>query len=145
ENEKRRLLGKMVVIGAYLKRKSNLILIADKEPMLAAGEMDLTFNESLDNMELYGISCGFRSDIEGLIPAECVMKMYDLFEKIVEYALDKMQAITVSFTRKRAGFQMTIHTDADEDLSRFSSDFTEALRDDDGEWQINAYIGGETT
>ncbi|MGM9664776.1 MAG: histidine kinase N-terminal 7TM domain-containing protein [Eubacteriales bacterium] len=145
ENEKRRLLGKMVVIGAYLKRKSNLILLADKEPMLDAVEIGLTFNESLDNMELYGISCGFRSDIEGSIPAESVIKMYDLFESIAEFALDKMQTITVLLTRKRAGFQMRINTDADEDFSRFSSDFTEALRDDDGEWQITAYIGGEPT
>lgn len=144
ESEKCRLLGKMVVIGAYLKRKSNLILLADKEPELDAGEIDLTFKESLDNMELYGITCGFRSDIGGHIPAECVMKMYDLFEKIVEYALDKMQAITVLITRVSAGYQMTVNTDADMDFDRVSSDFTEISRDEDGKWQIKVLVGGES-
>ena len=144
EDEKRRLLGKMVVIGAYLKRKSNLILLADKEPLLDAGEIALTFRESLDNMELYGISCGFHSDIDGAVPAECVMKLYDVFENIVECALDKMQAITVLITRKRAGLQMTVNTDADADVNRLSSDFMKVSQDEDGEWQITAYIGGES-
>ncbi len=144
EDEKRRLLGKMVVIGAYLKRKSNLILLADKEPLLDAGEIALTFRESLDNMELYGISCGFHSDIDGAVPAECVMKLYDVFENIVECALDKMQAIIVLITRKRAGLQMTVNTDADADVNRLSSDFMKVSQDEDGEWQITAYIGGES-
>ena len=144
EDEKRRLLGKMVVIGAYLKRKSNLILLADKEPLLDAGEIALTFRESLDNMELYGISCGFHSDIDGAVPAECVMNLYDVFENIVECALDKMQAITVLITRKRAGLQMTVNTDADADVNRLSSDFMKVSQDEDGEWQITAYIGGES-
>ena len=144
EDEKRRLLGKMVVIGAYLKRKSNLILLADKEPLLDAGEIALTFRESLDNMELYGISFGFHSDIDGAVPAECVMKLYDVFENIVECALDKMQAITVLITRKRAGLQMTVNTDADADVNRLSSDFMKVSQDEDGEWQITAYIGGES-
>lgn len=144
EDEKRRLLGKMVVIGAYLKRKSNLILLADKEPLLDAGEIALTFRESLDNMELYGISCGFHSDIDGAVPAECVMKLYDVFENIVECALDKMQAITVLITRKCAGLQMTVNTDADADVNRLSSEFMKVSQDEDGEWQITAYIGGES-
>ena len=131
-------------MGAYLKRKSNLILLADKEPMLDAGEIALSFNESLDNMELYGISCGFYSDIEGLISAECVMDMYDLFEKIAEYALDEMQAITVLFTRKGSGIQMTVNTDADMDFSCLSSELTYVSHDEDGEWQITAYTGGES-
>lgn len=143
EDEKRRLLGKMVVIGAYLKRKSNLILLADKEPELDAGEIALTFRESLDNMELYGIVCGFRSDLSGHIPAEYVMTMYDLFEKTVEQALDKMNSITVLITRASAGCKMTLNTDADIDLYRLSSDFTEVSRDEDGEWQITAFVGGE--
>lgn len=143
EDEKRRLLGKMVVIGAYLKRKSNLILLADKEPELDAGEIALTFRESLDNMELYGIVCGFRSDLSGHIPAEYVMTMYDLFERTVEQALDKMNSITVLITRSSAGCKMTLNTDADIDLYMLSSDFTEVSRDEDGEWQITAFVGGE--
>ena len=95
-------------------------------------------------MELYGISCGFHSDIDGAVPAECVMKLHDVFENIVECALDKMQAITVLITRKRAGLQMTVNTDADADVNRLSSDFMKVSQDEDGEWQITAYIGGES-
>lgn len=39
---------------------------------------------------------------------------------------------------------MTVNTDADADVNRLSSDFMKVSQDEDGEWQITAYIGGES-
>ena len=134
EEQRVRLLGKMLVIGVYLKRRSNLIFIGDKSPLLPAKELSLTFGESMDNLELYGVACGFHSQLTDQILTAHIMTMYDFFEAITERALDSMSAITVFVGKAEDGAPMiTVNTDADTDLSDLSAD---AVRDADGEWQL---------
>ncbi len=136
EEERVKLLGKMTVIGAYLKRRSNLILISDKELFLEARELQLAFSESMDNLELYGVSCGYKSDIGEKIPAGIVMKSYDFFEQIVELSIDCITCITAIAEKKEKAYSVTVNTDSDADLSVLASDNVMAVRDEDGEWQL---------
>ena len=136
EAQRKQILGKMAVIGAYLKRRSNLIFLADKTPLFQEKELHLTFGESMDNLELCGITCGLLSELEGLVEARQLMKMYDLFEEIVERSIDTMTTITVWIGPADGALRITINTDSAADLSPLGSDSVSALRDEDGEWQL---------
>ena len=145
EAQRKQILGKMAVIGAYLKRRSNLIFLADKTPLFQEKELHLTFGESMDNLELCGITCGLLSELEGLVEARQLMKMYDLFEEIVERSIDTMSTITVWIGPADGALRITINTDSAADLSPLGSDSVSALRDEDGEWQLCMVLraGGE--
>ena len=145
EAQRKQILGKMAVIGAYLKRRSNLIFLADKTPLFQEKELHLTFGESMDNLELCGITCGLLSELEGLVEARQLMKMYDLFEEIVECSIDTMTTITVWIGPADGALRITINTDSAADLSPLGSDSVSALRDEDGEWQLCMVLraGGE--
>ena len=136
EAQRKQILGKMAVIGAYLKRRSNLIFLADKTPLFQEKELHLTFGESMDNLELCGITCGLLSELEGPVEARQLMKMYDLFEEIVERSIDTMSTITVWIGPADGALRITINTDSAADLSPLGSDSVSALRDEDGEWQL---------
>ena len=136
EAQRKQILGKMAVIGAYLKRRSNLIFLADKTPLFQEKELHLTFGESMDNLELCGITCGLLSELEGPVEARQLMKMYDLFEEIVERSIDTMSTITVWIGPADGALRITINTDSAADLSPLGSDSVSALRDEDGEWQF---------
>ena len=136
EAQRKQILGKMAVIGAYLKRRSNLIFLADKTPLFQEKELHLTFGESMDNLELCGITCGLLSELEGPVEARQLMKMYDLFEEIVERSIDTMSTITVWIGPADGALRITINTDTAADLSPLGSDSVSALRDEDGEWQL---------
>ena len=136
EAQRKQILGKMAVIGAYLKRRSNLIFLADKTPLFQEKELHLTFGESMDNLELCGITCGLLSELEGPVEARQLMKMYDLFEEIVERSIDTMSTITVWIGPADGALRITINTDSAADLSPLVSDSVSALRDEDGEWQL---------
>ena len=136
EAQRKQILGKMAVIGAYLKRRSNLIFLADKTPLFQEKELHLTFGESMDNLELCGITCGLLSELEGPVEARQLMKMYDLFEEIVERSIDTMTTITVWIGPADGALRITINTDSAADLSPLGSDSVSALRDEDGEWQL---------
>ena len=146
EAQRKQILGKMAVIGAYLKRRSNLIFLADKTPLFQEKELHLTFGESMDNLELCGITCGLLSELEGLVEARQLMKMYDLFEEIVERSIDTMTTITVWIGPADGALRITINTDSAADLSPLGSDSVSALRDEDGEWQLCMVLraGGES-
>ena len=145
EPERKKLLGKMAVIGAYLKRRSNLILLADKTPLLQEKELHLTFGESMDNLELCGVTCGLLSELEGPVEARQLMKMYDLFEEIVERSIDTMSTITVWIGPADGALRITVNTDSAAGLSPLVSDSVSALRNEDGEWQLSMGLdaGGE--
>ena len=136
EAQRKQILGKMAVIGAYLKRRSNLIFLADKTPLFQEKELHLTFGESMDNLELCGITCGLLSELERPVEARQLMKMYDLFEEIVERSIDTMTTITVWIGPADGALRITINTDSAADLSPLGSDSVSALRDEDGEWQL---------
>lgn len=145
EAQRKQILGKMAVIGAYLKRRSNLIFLADKTPLFQEKELHLTFGESMDNLELCGITCGLLSELERPVEASQLMKMYDLFEEIVERSIDTMTTITVWIGPADGALRITINTDSAADLSPLGSDSVSALRDEDGEWQLCMVLraGGE--
>ena len=145
EAQRKQILGKMAVIGAYLKRRSNLIFLADKTPLFQEKELHLTFGESMDNLGLCGITCGLLSELEGPVEARQLMKMYDLFEEIVERSIDTMTTITVWIGPADGALRITINTDSAADLSPLGSDSVSALRDEDGEWQLCMVLraGGE--
>ena len=146
EAQRKQILGKMAVIGAYLKRRSNLIFLADKTPLFQEKELHLTFGESMDNLELCGVTCGLLSELERPVEARQLMKMYDLFEEIVERSIDTMSTITVWIGPADGALRITVNTDSAAELSPLVSDSVSALRDEDGEWQLCMVLraGGES-
>ncbi|MGN1134277.1 MAG: hypothetical protein ACI4RN_07475 [Oscillospiraceae bacterium] len=145
-DEKRdKLLGKMLVIGSYLKRRSNLVFLADKMSVLESKELALTFGESIDNLELYGVACGFCSEYDGNFLAVHIIAMYDFFEEIVERSLDCMKSLTVYVGKVKDNIFLTINTDSGADFSDLASETVTVMQDEDGEWKLtlHQYVGGQ--
>ncbi|MDY5231018.1 MAG: hypothetical protein SPH44_07815 [Eubacteriales bacterium] len=135
-DEKRKLLQKMLVIGAYLKRRSNLVFLADKSSMLDANELVLTIGESMDNLEACGISCGFRTELTEPVLAYQIIAMYDFFENVMERTLDRICSITVYAGKRDGSLFLNINTDSTADFSDFVSDNVNVERDEDNEWKL---------
>ncbi len=144
DEERKQLLRKMLVIGAYLKRRSNLVFLADKSSTLDAKELALTLGESLDNLETCGISCGFQMDLKEPVLSDQMIAMYDFFEKVVERSLDCTDSITVYAGKTDDFLFLRVNTDADADFSDLASDMVKAERDEDEEWRLTLRlsIGG---
>lgn len=136
EGERRKLLGKMVVIGAYLKRRNNLIFISERSSMISEKELYLAFLELTDNLELYGVTCGLNIRLNKPVPAVAVMEMFDTFEKMIELSLDNLSAVNISVTLNDGIFTMTVTAESSTDFNVMNGDFVTAVCDDDGEWQI---------
>ena len=145
DEERRHILKKMLVIGAYLKRRSNLVFLSDKDSVLEAKELDLSIGESINNLETFGVTCGFISELTGTVLAMNVIAMYDFFEEIAERSLDRMSSILVHAGIKADFIFFSVDTDSVSDFSDLASDTVAAVRDEDGEWKLTLRLdrGGD--
>lgn len=87
------ILGQIVVIGTYIKRRSNLIFASNQRRSIAAEELELCLNESIANLRLYGIDCQANLELKGQLGQETAYMVYDLFEAIVEATLPELSSL----------------------------------------------------
>lgn len=140
EAKKRKLLYQMLVIGSYLKRRSNLAFLSEKSSMLNATELDLCIAESQSSLEACGIICGYHSGLTGQILAVHIISMYEFFEKIAECLLGCECNMVVYAGKQNDSLYLKITTDAATDLSALASNTVSVHTDEDGEQQIILHL-----
>ena len=92
----RHLLGQVIIIGTYVKRRSNLIFVGVQRGAISVQELRLCLNESSENISIYGADCKTIIKGEGRLTVEQATQVYDLFEAVVETDLESLRALLVS-------------------------------------------------
>lgn len=147
--EARRLLGRIVVIGTYVKRRSNLIFAGRQQGVLDAAEVRLCLDESAAALGLCGIACAVNAEIDGLLAAEDGNRIYDFFEAAVEAGLSSLSSMLFYAGEAPDGISLGAALCCD-DMGALLCDFPDACteRDEDGIWHASLSIrreGGEWT
>lgn len=92
----RHLLGQVIIIGTYIKRRSNLIFVGVQRGSISVQELLLCLNESSENITVYGADCKTIVKGEGQLTVEQATQVYDLFEAVVETELESLRALLIS-------------------------------------------------
>ena len=95
-NRARHLLGQVIIIGTYIKRRSNLIFVGEQRGAISVQELRLCLNESSENISVYGADCKAIVKGEGQLTVEQATQVYDLFEAVVETELESLRALLIS-------------------------------------------------
>jgi hypothetical protein len=115
ENEERfeADLKKDLVLGAYIKRRANMELLAYEYEKLPSDEIWLAIRESDEYIALSGAAADVRKNGEAELPAAALLLAYDFFEKVAENALDKASAISalIEADGGAESFALTVETD----------------------------------
>lgn len=141
------LLWKMTVIGAYLKRRSNLIFLADRDGMVPVSEVALCLNESMDNLRLHVRRCASRLDFEGELRLETAAALYDFFEAAIELAMDDLSGAAANVTRKEDACILSLMLQCGTDLTSLRAAYPDAfVENEDGVWYCTLSVreGGNT-
>ena len=64
------------VVNVYIKRISNLLIMAKNRKMLNAFELENSIRELVEYISVYGISCSFFSNVSGEISAEKTIALF---------------------------------------------------------------------
>ncbi len=91
EEDKKRLLYEICVIGAYIKRAISLTLLSNTEHVISIKELSRVFEESFQAMRLGGCFCAHKIISECSIPMPAAIFAYSFFDfltAIYDYKLD---------------------------------------------------------
>jgi hypothetical protein len=121
-NEKRELLRRIVVVGAYLKRRNNLILVNEQYGVIKAVELELSLNEMMKNLRLTGIACACSIDLEEDIPSNVAMQFFDFYEYVVENAFDGLESLLTRFFIRDNEFYVCVDVVCNLDLTKLEDE-----------------------
>ena len=99
-------LAKVALLNAYIKRRSNLEIIAfedknkakNKSPRINMLELKLSLKESLRYLELSNVETFLSGFADGFVDASLVIATYEGFELILESLLKDISALAVSLS-----------------------------------------------
>ena len=104
----RNALAMLCVIGSYLKRRSNLVLLGEERQTISAREIEYCIRESLDNLQLVSVSTMLDARCDGELRLESVIAAYDFYERLVERLLDRLTAVIVGVSGGHGTLKMRL-------------------------------------
>ena len=129
----RALHGRIAVLGAYIKRRSNLVFLSDETGAVPSRELLLCLNESVSNLRLAGMDCAVRLDVEESMDGTAAGRLYDFFEETVEAMWENLPAVDIVVTRMDMGWRMTLMLEGEADFRALLRRFPEAEVEQDEE------------
>ena len=117
------LLGQVIIIGTYIKRRNNLIFIGVQQGEISIRELRLCLNESMENLTLHGVNCRISVKGEGRLSVEQAAQIYDLFEAVVEESLPTLQCILFFIDAEKTEKEIHLSVQCDEVLCHLKERF----------------------
>ena len=139
------ILGKIVVVGTYLKRRKNLVLTqyTSDGNMLTMEDLRQSLAESCDSLKLCKIRAAYyveSGDVQ--LNADDILKCYDTFEWLVEQLSDVMQSIFYRVSQIDEDLRISVHIVSEADLRDLVSERPElkVQQEDENEWFVGCIV-----
>ncbi|MBQ1390667.1 MAG: hypothetical protein IIY82_02870 [Firmicutes bacterium] len=88
------------VLNAYVKRKTNLLLLAAENEWISTDELFLALEESAHYLQFVGLKTTAQRGEERSYPAASVIKLYDTFENLAEQLIGEASSLMVAWNGK---------------------------------------------
>jgi len=144
------ILAQICVIGSYIKRRGNLLLLGEENSCVNALELEYCIRESIENLRLYGTAASLKSSCSGKLPLVHIVSVYDFYETMTERLLDNITAIMVNLTCANGKIRMNIQmgctegivTQVLDDISLSCGSFTYDIMEEDVVIDLTVLEGG---
>ena len=139
------ILGKIVVVGTYLKRRKNLVLTqyTSDGNLLTMEDLRQSIAESCDSLKLCKIRAAYyveSGDVQ--LNADDILKCYDTFEWLVEQLSDVIQSIFYRVSQIDEDLRISVHIVSEADLRDLVSERPElkVQQEDENEWFVGCSV-----
>lgn len=143
-------MAKICVVGSYVKRRANLLLLSEENRRIHARELEYCIRESLDNLQLASVSTMLESRCEDDLLLEHVIAAYDFYESLVEGLLDQITAMMVRLSCQNGTTKMNLQIGCMDEIARYALEnlrlrfgsFTCTLQEADAIIHLEIFEGG---
>lgn len=140
------LLAKAAVVGAYIKRRGNLIFIGEKSNVTDTAELSACLDESFANLELMGVECAIDIPGKNTIYIRDAIRVYDFFEAVTEETMDDLHFVWMKARSVEDDVIFYLQAESKNNLSALS-EISDTCVCEEGVWRFSLRIGkaGEQT
>ena len=141
-------LARVAVIGSYVKRRGNLLLLGNESGNISLREMENALCESLDNLKLLGIETSLLVSGKGDIALDYAIQAYDLYERVIESTLNHVTAIFTRIIHTNGRLKLSLQLGVTEGVSEnalmgISADGKLNIEIEDGDIYVDLILGGD--
>ena len=137
---RRSLLANAAVIGAYIKRRGNLMFIGEKSDVTDTAELTACLDESFANLELMGVECAIDIPDKNSIYTRDAIRVYDFFEAVTEEAMDDLQFVWLKARGLEDAVIFYLQAESKTDLLALAS-LADTCTCEEGVWRFSLRIG----
>lgn len=141
EKLKREILGKIIVVGAYIKRRCNLMLIGFQNGKTDVNELKLCLSESLSNLSVCKKDNSMTFNASGFYDIEDLEFIYDAFEKTIETVFESMNAVFVRVVSIRGVLEADFEIESGKVIKSIPFDGCTVFCEDDGIYRVHVKKG----
>ena len=94
--------GRITLLGAYIKRYANLMLLSRESSAIEVGELALSVSEVLRYLNFRGIPGEFYGSAQGTVHAEAALAVFEAFETLLEANLSSLRGVFVNLSGREA-------------------------------------------
>jgi len=139
--EKQKLIiTRLVMIGAYFKRRNNLLFVSQTRSTIRAAELGHCVRESLSSLDFLGVSGEMIIEGERGIPLSESIRIYDALEAVLEEVFSRISAIAVIVREKDGGHEMRVGVHIRDASPLCDIPPFEAEREDENEYVLTCFI-----
>ncbi|MGI6020189.1 MAG: hypothetical protein ACOX71_01710 [Lachnospiraceae bacterium] len=136
----RSLLAKAAVIGAYIKRRGNLMFIGEKSDVTDTAELSACLDESFANLELVGVECAVDIPGNNSIYIRDAIRVYDFFEAVAEEAMDDLRFVWMKARSIENAVIFYLQAESKAELSALA-ELSDTCVCEEGVWRFSMCIG----
>ena len=120
--KREKLLAGAAVLGAYIKRYGNLLLVSHREETADICDLSRCFEDSFVNLELLDVKCLCTLPADVILATKDMLRIYHTFETILEDCLFDLHSVWVNARERKGQFLVSIDFVCDTDLSGHKAD-----------------------
>lgn len=140
------------VLGVYVKRMGNLMLITEENNTISTRELAISIKESLEYFALSGRTQELREKREEILPAKQILLAFEIYEKVMELAYDSIFSMAVRINHDDESL-LSMEFDAGEEFGeqleavRKNEELRAVggaifIKNEDDTWQVNLQFQG---
>ena len=142
DEERRRLVAEIIVLGSYIKRRKDFVLLAENTALLPGTSLENALAESFRALGLCGIKGTFAVRT-GDLSVSALTLCYDFFEEVIEAALGKAKYINARVAEVNGLLRIAVTLDCAVDAARVLSLYSGAETfGEEGETEFILPLGG---
>lgn len=120
--KREQFLAGAAVLGAYIKRYGNLLLVSHREETADIRDLSRCFEDSFVNLELLDVKCLCTLPADVILATKDMLRIYRTFETILEDCLFDLHSVWVNARERKGQFLVSIDFVCDTDLSGHKAD-----------------------